>query len=296
MTEYTNTLDQWYGSCPGPVQTVLQWPYQQISEILQWLTGEPNTIAAQCTTYATQGQTISGYATTIAEIKNSMTGWSGGARNAFDAKMDQLGGNFEQLGQAVGSTQEILVAAAETCVEASNMVIDIVKMVIEFLLTSLAVAMATAVFTFGASVAAWIASNLANGARALAQIMNGLAKVAQVLHKIAGLLEKLARAFTKVAEVLRNLKALLQALKQLQKGAGFGTKLYLRGLAAAASQPVVIGANGLIAGAEAATGRDLPNMPGGAGEGVDAAQSGAGAVGAGNRAQDAADRNRPPGH
>lgn len=295
MTVYTNTLDQWYGSCPGPVQEVLAHPYEQISEILQWLTGEPNTIAAQVPTYVTQGQTIAAYGQTISEIQGSMGAWTGGARTAFDAKMDQLIGNFEALGESVEGTEEILIAAAETCVEASNMVIDVVKMVIEFLLTSLAIAAAAAVLTVGASMAAWVASNLANGARALAQIMSGLTRVANVLSKIASLLSKIATVFQKVAAALRQLKALLEALKYLKKGATIGERLVLTGLIAGARTPIKIGADGLITGLENLTGTDLPNMPGGVGEGIDAGKSGVGAVQSGNDAQDAADRHRPPG-
>lgn len=297
MTEYTNTLDQWYGSCPGPVQQVLQSPYQQISEMLQWLTGEPNTIAAQCSTYATQGASITACAESIREVQDSMTGWTGEAHTAFDAKMEQLGSNFDQLGEAVTGTREILIAAAETCVEASNMVIDVVRMVIEFLLASLAIAIASAVFTLGASFAAWVASNLANGARALAQIMSGLTKVARVLEKIAQIMQKIAAFFKKVAEVLKQLKEVIKVLKELKKGEGFGTKLYLSGLQALAKAPVKIGANGLILGAESATGADIPSRGSAVtGGGGNLADHGGGARNSSDDAVDAGRQNRPPGH
>jgi len=297
MSEYNNKLDEWYGQCPGPVQTVLEWPYTQFSEALHWITGEPDRVAGQGQVYLTQGQALIDLGTDIDRIRNGLTAWSGEARTSFDGKMDTLKSNFDQLGQAVRATDEILQAAAETCVEAANMIIDIVKMIIEFLLISLAISLALSVLTFGASVAAWIATNIANGLRAVAQMVQGLTKVAQVLEKIAQMLAKIAEILKKVAEILKMIKQLLALLKDLKKGASLAGKAMLTGLTAGVRAPISYVANQAIDAANDAAGSDvIPNMPGGVSEGINAGRDGAGAVGASNDAVGAAEQNRPPGH
>lgn len=295
--EYNNKLDEWYGQCPGPVQTVLEWPYTQFSEALHWITGEPDKVAGQGQVYITQGQALIDLGKDIDQIRNGLTEWSGKARTSFDGKMDTLQANFNQLGEAVKATDEILQAAAETCVEAANMIIDIVKMIIEFLLTSLAISLALAAFTFGASVAAWIATNIANGLRAVAQMVQGLTKVAQVLEKIAQMLSKIAQILKKVADILKAIKELLAILKELKSSVGMAGKLMLTGLTAAVRAPVNAAANTAINAANDAAGSDvIPNMPGGVSEGVNAGRDGAGAVGSSNDAVNAAEQNRPPGY
>lgn len=295
--EYNNKLDEWYGQCPGPVQTVLEWPYTQFSEALHWITGEPDKVAGQGQTYLAQGEALLQLAGDIDQIRNGLTEWTGQARNAFDGKMDTLKGNFESLGEAVKATDEILKAAAETCVEAANMIIDIVKMIIEFLLTSLAISAALAAFTFGASIAAWIATNIANGLRAVAQMVQGLTKVAQVLQKIAQMLTKVAQILRKVADILRVIKELLALLKELKSGASLLGKGLIMGATAALRFPVNAAANAAINATNDGLGTDvIPNMPGGVGEGINAGRDAHDAVGASNRAVDAAENNAPPGY
>ncbi len=46
MTVYSNELDSWYNSCPGPVKSVLHSPYTKISDALHWVTGDPDKVAA----------------------------------------------------------------------------------------------------------------------------------------------------------------------------------------------------------------------------------------------------------
>ena len=295
MTVYSNELDSWYNSCPGPVKSVLHSPYSKISDALHWVTGDPDKVAGAGPTYISAGNDILQYGQSVITITHSTNLWTGPAKDAFSAKMALLEKNLATLGSAVGKTDEILKAAAETCVEAANMTIDIVKMVIEFLISSLAVALATAVFTFGASVGAWVCANIANGARALAQVVQGLAKVAAVLEKIAQVLEKLAAIFTKVAEILREIQALLKTIKELKAGATLGERLILTGVNATVSFPISQAANGVINGASSATGTDLPNMPGGVSETVHAGQDVVGGVQSGNTAIDAAEDNPAPG-
>jgi uncharacterized protein YukE len=277
------------------VKSVLHSPDSKISDALHWVTGDPDKVAGAGPTYITAGNDLLKYGQSVVSITNGTNLWTGPAKNAFAAKMALLEKNLGTLGNAVAKTDEILKAAAETCVEAANMIIDIVKMVVEFLISSLAVAAAAAIFTFGASIGAWIAANLANGARALAQVMEGLAKVAQVLEKIAQVLEKIAEILRKVAAILKEIQAILSEIRALKKGATLGDRLILAIPNAVVSFPVNQAANVVINGASAATGTDLPNMPGGVSETIHSGQDVVGAVQSGNTAIDVAEENRAPG-
>lgn len=295
MTVYSNELDTWYYSCPGPVRSVLHSPYVAISDALHWVTGDPDKVAAAGPTYIAAGDEILQYGQSVITITSSTNLWTGPAEDAFAAKMALLEKNLATLGNAVGKTDEILKAAAETCVEAANMIIDIVKMVIEFLISSLAVALATAVLTLGASAAAWVAANLANGARALAQVMQGLARVAQVLEKIAEVLQKVALIMKKIAAVLKEIQAILKEIRELKKGATLGERLVLTVANSAVSFPIKQASNVIINGASSVTGTDLPNMPGGVSEGWHAGNDVVGAVQSGNTAVDVVEDSPAPG-
>lgn len=295
MTVYSNELDSWYNSCPGPVRSVLHSPYVGISDALHWVTGDPDKVAGAGSAYLNAGNDILRYGQAVVTITTGTNLWTGPAKDAFAAKMALLEKNLTTLSQAVSATDQILKAAAETCVEAANMIVDIVKMVIEFLISSLAVMAATAVLTFGASAAAWVAANIANGARALAQVMQGLAKVAQVLEKIAQVMEKVAQILRKIAAILKEIQAILKEIKALKNGATLGERLVLSGANSVVSFPINQTSNLIINGASSVTGTDLPNMPGGVSEGYHAGQDVVGAVQSGNTANRASEDNPAPG-
>ncbi|MEO7588006.1 MAG: hypothetical protein ABIS84_08260 [Arachnia sp.] len=284
MAEYNNTLDTWYQSCPSPVRSVLQSPYNTVSGWLHWVTGEPNTVAGQCGTYQSLGQQVLQVGQQLSDTANGISLWEGEAHDAYMAKMGLVRGNFDKLGPAIQQTQEILRAAAETSVEAANMILSVIRSVIEFLMTSLAIAGALAVFTLGASMGAWVAANLAKGAHALAKISQGLARVAQVLTRIANLLEKLATIMKKVAEILKELRALLKLLAELKKDVGLVGKGVISVATGLARTPIKLAADAGLGGVSDATGVPGLSMPGGAGEAKQAAEDAWDAVSASNRA------------
>lgn len=284
VAEYNTTLDTWYQSCPSPVQSVLSGPYTTVSGWLQWVTGEPNTVAGQCATYQQLGQQVLDVGEQVSAAATGITQWQGEAHDAFLAKMELVRGNFDKLGPAIQQTQDILRAAAETSVEAANMILSIIRSVIEFLLTSLAISAALAVFTFGASFAAWIAANLAKGAHAVAKIAQGLARVAQVLTRIASLLEKLAAIMKKVAQVLKELRALLKALAELKKHVGIVGKGVITVATGLVRMPVKLPADAALGGVSGATGVPGLSMPGGLGEVIQAGNDAWDAVESSNKA------------
>lgn len=287
MTQYNNTLDNWYANCHWAIQEVLRAPYEQVSEWLRFVTGDPNKVGGEAQTYVAMASEVSNVAGEVQRVAASIHGWEGEAREAFNAKMAELQQAFQELAPAIEQTQEILHAAAETAVEAANMILDIIKMAIEFLVTSLAIAAALAVFTAGASFVAWIAGKLAYGAAKVAEIMNGLARVAQVLNKIAELLNKVREVFLKIKHVLKFIAELLKALKAVRKEVGLLGKGILFGVEQLIRLPIKAGGNLLLDGVEAGTGMDF-DMPSGVGTGRSAVEHGGNAVGASNRAVDAA--------
>lgn len=287
MTQYNTTLDTWYANCHWAIQKVLESPYNQVSEWLRWVTGDPNKVAGYAPTYAAIAQQVGQIAGEVEATATGIAGWEGPARQAFDAKMAELSRAFEQLAPAIAQTQEILHAAAETSVEAANMILDIIRGVIEFLVTSLAISAALSVFTFGASFGAWIAANLAKGAHALAQVASGLARVAQVLTRIGDLLVKIARIMEKIVEILKAIKTLLKALKELKKAVGLIGKGVIMGATALVRMPIKVAADGVLDGVTAVTGADI-NMPSGVGTTAGGAQHGWDAIEASRRAREAA--------
>lgn len=288
--QYNNTLDSWYQECPWPVQRVLESPYETVSGWLRFVTGDPNKVAGYGPAYAAIGAEVAKLSAEVDTLSNGMGGWTGAARDAYDAKMRTLRGSLDSLAPAIVQTREILTAAAETSVEAANMILDIIRSVIEFLLTSLAVAGALAAFTFGASAAAWVAANLAKGAHALAKVMSGLEKVARVLRQVAQALEKVARIMRKVAEILREIKALLKLLKEAKKGASLLEKGLITGINTLVTTPIKLGANVVLDGVSGATGVPGLSMPGGVGELLNAGRDGRDAVQSSDEAVEAAGR------
>lgn len=293
MTQYNNSLDSWYQSCPWPVQRVLESPYEKVSGWLRWVTGDPNKVAGYGPTYETIGREIERMAAEVDAASAGMAFWEGQARTAFDGKMVTLKESLTKCGPAIVQTREILNAAAETSVEAANMILDIIRGVIEFLITSLAISAALAAFTFGASALAWVAANMAKGAHALSRVMQGLTRVASVLQKIAQALEKIAQIMKKIAEILKAVKDILKALKELKKGASLVEKGIITGATAIIRMPITAAANPVLDGISDVTGVPGLEMPGGVGEVRNAAEDGSDAVGASNRAVDAAEGSSP---
>jgi|GEM_PF-4078112 len=281
---YTNDLETFYNSCPGPVQEVLNFggAYTKVNEALHWITGDPEAVAAMGQQYADLGQEISRLSTTFQQSGTQISRWQGEARTAFDGKITDYGDKIQQLSQSVTSTQELLNSAAESCVECANAIIDIVKMFIEFLIGTLAFALATAIISFGATVAAWVAGNLANGLRMLAQVSQLTAKVAQFLAKLAQVLEKIANVLRKIAQLLMKLAKFIRSSSAFaqRKGLAAGQKAALMAVARGTATKVALSKvyNPLTPGFD---------MPSGVGEGRDAVGHGSAANDAANNAETA---------
>ncbi|GAA4899198.1 hypothetical protein GCM10025789_16680 [Tessaracoccus lubricantis] len=288
MNQYNNSLDSWYQQCPGPVRQVLEWPYEKTSEALRWITGDPDKVAAQAPTYDAIARRVEQLAAEVESTRAGIAMWEGRARDAFDAKMQQLSQNLESLAPAISQTQEILKAAAETSVSCANLILDIIRGVIEFLVSSLAVAAALAVFTLGASAVAWVAANLAKGAQALAQVLRGVERAAKVLQALARTLKQIEAIMKKVAQVLKAIRELFLAIEKAKKGAGLVDKAVLTALAAPIKIPTNLAGNVGLDGVSAVTGVPGLSMPGGVGEVINAGQDATDAVRGSNDAVGAA--------
>lgn len=215
--EYQNKLEQYYGSAPGAVKTVMNFfnAYNLIIDLLHKVCGDPNKVAGKGEDYIRAGHEIEAVGQAIQQARGGITQWSGPGREAFDAKITDHVAKIEELGKAVAKTDEILKAAAEACVQGANLIIDIVMMVIKWAIKSFLAALATSWCSFGATVAAWIGANVARGIQAFQKIMSALGKLGQFLQKLAALLKK-------IAEILRKVKQILQLLQQVLQVTGQG--------------------------------------------------------------------------
>ena len=57
---YENTLEQFYNSCPGPVQEVMNFAgaYDKVNGMLKWVAGDPQALADAGTKYASLGSQV----------------------------------------------------------------------------------------------------------------------------------------------------------------------------------------------------------------------------------------------
>ncbi|RRD43050.1 WXG100 family type VII secretion target, partial [Tessaracoccus sp. OH4464_COT-324] len=114
MQEYNNQLDQWYYGSHWIIQKGLAWPYQKISEILRWATGDPNKLAAQCGTYEEVASQVERMVQEFREAAVGISGWEGQAHNQFLVTVGRIQESLSKIAPAIAKTQEVLRSAAET--------------------------------------------------------------------------------------------------------------------------------------------------------------------------------------
>jgi hypothetical protein len=214
--EYQNKLEQYYGSAPGAVKTVMNFggAYDLIRDLLHEVTGNPNKVAGKGADYIKAGQDVAAIAQAVDAARAATPSWSGTGREQFDAKINEHLDRIGELATAIAKTDEILQAAAQACVQGANLIVDIVTMVIKWCVKSFLAALATSWCSFGATVAAWIGANVARGIQAFQKIMSALQKLGAFLQKLAGLLKKLAEILAKVKKILQVLQVVLQVTDQ----------------------------------------------------------------------------------
>ena len=293
---YENKLEQWYGSCPDPVQQVLNWggAYDKVNGWLKDVAGDPEVIMSYAPKYTELGNRVTQVSKEISTLAKGIQGWTGEAHDAFLAKTTDFSGKVTKISEALQGTPQVLEACAKGAVEVANCIIDIVKMLIEFLISSLAVSAALSVFTAGASLAAWVAGNIARAAKAIADIV-------RVIEKFARFLEKIAQLFMRINQILLRIKDIIKAIQAVFKGAkdisnlvfagskgltGFAAKKALKtGIQAPIKLGTGLAANPLLPGDT--------KMPGGVSEGGHAVQDGRDAWGHIKEAREAAAKNKP---
>lgn len=307
--EYQNKLEQFYGSSPGPVKTVMNFfgAYRMICNVLHQVTGDPNKVAGKGADYIAASQQIAAVAEAIEKARSGTQQWSGTARAEFDAKITQHIDKIGELAQAVAKTDEILKSAAEACVQGANLIIDVVMMVIKWCIKTYLAALATSWCSFGATVAAWIGANVVRGIQAFQQIMSALGKLGQFLQKLATLLKKLVEILNKVKEILKVLQQILGLVGQGNSSLGkivnsaVGTIDKVTAYAAKLSDPTGSGSSSTptAAAQTPSTGQTAPTKSGTAGQVViDGVKTAYGDYSAGRKAASEAARiasqSRPP--
>lgn len=284
---YENALQQWYGQCPSPVQTVLNFggAYDKVNNSLIWAAGDPEGLVTYATKYVGIGNQIQHMASEITATSQSLPSWTGAARDQYGSTVSDYAAKVESLAESVTATNEILISCAEGSVEVANAIVDLVKMFIEFFIQSLAISLALSVLSFGASVAAWVAANLAKAADMAAKVLQVLQKFATFLGKVAQLLRKVADILTKIATLITKIKAIFDFLGTIK----FSDGLVAKGLAMGGKAIIGMGTrpvvNPLIPGAD---------MPKWTEEGMNTWDHVQSARDSAAEAQETVDANRPP--
>ena len=218
--EYQNRMDEWYASCPGPVQTVLNIgnAFQTVSGWLKQVAGDPEKIASYGPKYVALGEDLRTISADVTRTSGSVQGWSGESYEAFMVKTKDFADKIEKAAQAVAGTEEILLACAQGCVEVANCICDLVMMFVKFLVKSWLAALASSGITFGGSVAAWLGANLAKGIEMVEKVVGAVQKLQDLIQKIAGLIQQVMEVVRKIQQVIQVIKGVFAAFESFKSG------------------------------------------------------------------------------
>lgn len=251
--EYSNTLEQWYGHCPGPVKTVLNVgnAYRTLDRWLKHIAGDPEKLVSYGPKYVELSRKLEAIATEVTGATRSIGGWEGDSHAAFMTRTSDFSSNVSKAAQAVAGTQEILVACAKGCVQVANCIVDLVKMFVQWLIRSFLAALASSWCSFGATVAAWLGANIMKAVELLGKVMGICQKLGTLIEKIVTLLRKVMEVVSKIQRIIAVIKGVFAAFKAFRNGDFLGGVTSLSG--------AVSGGNSLSGGSGgAATGESSP--------------------------------------
>ncbi|MDO5287260.1 MAG: hypothetical protein Q4G45_10655, partial [Actinomycetia bacterium] len=231
--EYQNRMDEWYASCPGPVQTVLNIgnAFQTVNGWLKQVAGDPEKIASYGPKYVALGEDLRTISADVTRTSGSVQGWSGESYEAFMVKTKDFADKIEKAAQAVAGTEEILLACAKGCVEVANCICDLVMMFVKFLVKSWLAALASSGITFGGSVAAWLGANLAKGVEMVEKVVGAVQKLQDLIQKIVGLIQQVMEVVRKIQQVIQVIKGVFAAFESFKSGDILGGVQGLMGVA-----------------------------------------------------------------
>ena len=254
--EYQNKMEQWYGSCPGPVQTVLNFgnAFQTVNTWLKKVAGDPEKIISYGPKYVALGDDLKDISQDVTQTAGSIRNWSGDSYTNFMAKTKDFADKVEKAGEAVAGTQEILVACAKGCVEVANCICDLVMMFVKFMVKSYLAALASSSISFGATVAAWLGANIAKGIQMVQQVTSAISKLSELIQKVVSLIQQVMEVVRKIQQVIQLIKGIFAAFRAFRDGDFVGGVQALAGVAQ--------GASGLTGGAGG-----LSGLTGGSGSG-----------------------------
>ena len=254
--EDQNKMEQWYGSCPGPVQTVLNFgnAFQTVNTWLKKVAGDPEKIISYGPKYVALGDDLKDISQDVTQTAGSIRNWSGDSYTNFMAKTKDFADKVEKAGEAVAGTQEILVACAKGCVEVANCICDLVMMFVKFMVKSYLAALASSSISFGATVAAWLGANIAKGIQMVQQVTSAISKLSELIQKVVSLIQQVMEVVRKIQQVIQLIKGIFAAFRAFRDGDFVGGVQALAGVAQ--------GASGLTGGAGG-----LSGLTGGSGSG-----------------------------
>lgn len=236
--DYQNELQSFWSGLPSEIQSVFSFVYDPINDAMEWVCGDPDDLMRGAAVYTEVGPLITALSDDLATARQSVQGqWEGPDYDAFLVRVTELEETLLTLGEAVGSTTEILEAASEAAMESADAIISIIKMVIAIALSSLVLSLALSVLTLGASMVAWAAGQVANAAMALSRVAMITTRMAAFLQRIATLLMRIKDLFLRIKQILQFLADLVKVLRGMSKGKdifggslGWGERLVYMGV------------------------------------------------------------------
>ncbi|WP_216216460.1 WXG100 family type VII secretion target [Amycolatopsis aidingensis] len=188
-----------------PVGTLLAagvgWLIEHIgplTEALDKLAGDPGAIQAGADNWTAVQRELEAIARDVpGTVQGDLAGWSGDARDAYDARSKDMALGIEALSTSAGSAAAVVATAGTMVGTCRAIVRDIVSAVIAELIKGALAALAGSVISFGATVAGYITY-------AVGRIGMTVAKIAS---KISSLLAKLGKAGAHLAKVLDDIAA-----------------------------------------------------------------------------------------
>lgn len=207
------SIESFLSGLPSEVSGFIQGLLSPFTELLEYVSGDPDDLIRAAQAWATAGETL---ATIHEEQRRDVTvvttAWKEGEDlAAFTETMRQVDELFDGLNQAFDGTKDLLVQAADAAVAAFNLLIDLIVELLIWWATDLILAAALTVVSFGAS---WIAA----GVKATAEALAGMARAGRIAAKLAEILTKISEFLKDIKMMCEMYRIAIMELHEMKKG------------------------------------------------------------------------------
>ena len=180
---------------------------QPLKDALQLVTGDPEALDDGAGDFSEIGKDIGNLGNELTEITESgFANWSGDAKNAASAQVQNYFDGVEQTAQIAGNVTMMLQLSSTLMEAAYNFIKGIIAQCIEWLIVTWVAALAATVFTFGASDAAATAATTVEVATEGANAADKVEEATSLVEKIVNVLKKLMQDLKDIQKAWKDLK------------------------------------------------------------------------------------------